>query len=187
MQPEKKNIDDAIKLYVLSLGGTQEQVNEIINIFKNTQMKHIDKKHIREMLEKSEMKVEEANVDISEVIGTSVKNYQYSNLYDVLKAINDKNLNSYISYLVLNNIFNNEKKFKKLFHGISITIDNNGSVYVNEGNHRIITYIALLKIREYLKIHSESKNYQVTATTYKSSKLSIEQNRKSSRTQLFIV
>lgn len=172
------SVDEAIWQYVLSVGGTQEQFDHIIDMLKNIKITNIDKLQVRKMLDNFEMDVVEQDINIGKTIGTSVKKYQYGNLYDVLKSINDKNFNSYISYLVINNVFNDETKFKKVFMGLSVVIDQDNNVYVNEGNHRIFTYVAILRIRDYLGLNTPSETYTVDAVAYKSVNLDEKQNRR---------
>lgn len=168
MKIDNKNIEDAIKLYVTSLGFSQDKVPFIILKLHSIKMKHIDKKNIRDLLEQEQMQVLDETVQLDNIVGTSVSKYQNDNLYDILKNINDKNINSYISYLINNNVFDDELHFQKVFSGISITKDQNNNQYINEGNHRIFTYIALLTIRDFLNIPTKSKTFNVNATVYKS-------------------
>lgn len=168
MKIDNKNIEDAIKLYVTSLGFSQDKVPFIILKLHSIKMKHIDKKNIRDLLEQEQMQVLDETVQLDNIVGTSVSKYQNDNLYDILKNINDKNINSYISYLINNNVFDDELHFQKVFSGISITKDQNNNQYINEGNHRIFTYIALLTIRDFLNIPTKSKIFNVNATVYKS-------------------
>jgi hypothetical protein len=164
---DNKNIDDAIKLYVISLGETIDKVPLVISMLQQTKMTHINKKTIRDLLETKEMEIIDEPVQLDNILGTSVSKYQNDNLYDLLVNINDKNINSYISYLINNNIFNDEKQFQKVFSGISVTIDQNDNKYINEGNHRILTYLALIKIRDFLNISTQSKTFKTNATVYK--------------------
>lgn len=167
MKIDNKNVEDAIKLYVTSLGFSQDKVPFIILKLHSIKMKHIDKKNIRYLLEQEQMQVLDESIQLDNIVGTSVSKYQNDNLYDILKNINDKNINSYISYLINNNVFDDELHFQKVFSGISITKDQNNNQYINEGNHRIFTYIALLTIRDFLNIPTKSKTFNVNATVYK--------------------
>lgn len=171
MKVDNKNVEEAIKLYVLSLGGTLNHVPYIIELLKQTKMKHIDKKYIKELLDQDQIQIVEDDIELDHIIGSSVSKYQNNNLYEILENIHDKNINGYISYLINNNVFSNEQQFKKVFSGISITKDSNGNTYVNEGNHRIFTYIALLKIRDFFNVSTDSKHFKASAVIYKSIEL----------------
>lgn len=172
MRVDNKTVDDAIKLYVISQGGTNEQVPTIIEHLKKTKMTHINQEEISSKNELSEMYEDEQPLTIGDIAGTSVSSYQQDNLYDVLVAINDKNINSYINYLVVNNVFNDEQRFRKVFKGMFITIDKEGNKYINEGNHRTFTYLLLSKIRSYLNVENNSQNFQVISTIKKEQELS---------------
>lgn len=172
MRIDNKTVDEAIKLYVLSLGKTYKEVPEIIEKLKNIKMQHISNQEIREKIDNSEMYEDKEYITINNIYGTSVKKYQLDNLYDVLLAINDKNINSYINYLIVNNIFNDEKQFQKIFQGMLVIKDYTGKQYISEGNHRIFTYLGLIKIREFLNISNECKEFKTMATVYKPVELS---------------
>lgn len=178
MTIDNKSLYESIKLYVQSLGKRMAEVPFIGLNFMYTTMQHINKKDVRDSLEQGKMQIIEEPISLNNISGTTVSKYQKYNLYDILSSINDKNINSYIHYLVNNNVFEDEEKFQQVFSGISITQDENGNLYVNEGNHRIFTYIALLKIRDILEIPTKSKDFKVNATIYKSLELFKDKNKK---------
>ena len=177
MRLENQTLEETIELYVISLGGTKQEVPLVIDKLKQTKMQHIDRNQIRQKLENQEIYNQEEFITLNNIVGTTVPKYQLSNLYETLESINDKNINSYIKYLIVNNVFEDEKHFQKVFKGISLYQNDLGNNYINEGNHRIFTYIALLKIREILKINTNSSNYQVNAMMYKNEELLKERQR----------
>lgn len=155
---------EALTKYVLLLGGKEKDVEEIREILKSTSIENIDSDHYVSNYESSLVK---RNVNLTDVLGTSVTTYQKSNLYEVLAETDDKYVDNYMWYLCVNNVFNNKEKHDKIFEGIGLIADENDGLYVMEGNHRIFSYLALLKIRDYLGLKSESINFSFEKTILK--------------------
>lgn len=164
------NLDDltdfpeTLTKYILLLGGSENDVEEICKILKNTPVQNVDVDYYMGNYENSFV---QRSVNLNDILGTSILSYQKSNLYDVLEQLEDKSVDNYMWYLCINNVFNNKEKCEEVFAGVGLIEDENSNLYVMEGNHRIFSYLALLKIRDYLGIESESRNFSFEKTVLK--------------------
>lgn len=159
---DRQELDDALRFYIVSLGGNSKQADEIFELLKNTSMTNINKDF--NYSNNHPAVFEHTSINLNNIVGTTINAYQSTNLYDALNAIDDKGVSSFMEYLIINNVFNNQEKFNEVFKGIATIIDKNGNIYINEGNHRVFTYITLLKIRDYLGLESKSKNFEIIPT-----------------------
>lgn len=146
------DVESAIAFYVRSKGGNAETQEAIIDYLKSVEVRSVDK------IKYESRNFQECVVNYANVVGTTVDAYKADNLYDTLKKLEDKNL-PYMEYLILNNIFCDLQSFLKVFDGVCLNCDEFGNLYVSEGNHRVFSYLALLKIREFLGIDSPSENF----------------------------
>lgn len=132
-----------LAFFAMSLGATDEQLKNIKQILQNKKMEGID---VEGQL-MSASNPEKAKISVEDVAGSSVKAYQGNNLFETLLMMNDKNIGGFISYIMKSGYMLNTGK---VFEGTSAYQDENGNIYVSEGNHRIITAKALNTIREHI-------------------------------------
>lgn len=149
---------EVLNKYIYLLGGNKKDIEEIYEILKKVPIKNIDRNYYITNYDHS---WPEESVNLANTLGTSVEEYQESNLYDVLMKIDDKYIDNYMWYLCINNVFNNKEKFEAVFSDLVLIVDENNILYVAEGNHRVFSYLALLKIREHLGLENRSMNFEL--------------------------
>ena len=157
---------ETLTKFICLLGGKEEDREAICDMLKNTHIKNINMND-EYYQNQYESTYAQMNVNLTEILGTAVVLYQGSNLYEVLEKIDDKHIENYMWYLCINNIFNNKEKYDEIFSGIGLIADQDNNLFVTEGNHRIFSYLALLKIRNYLGLKDESINFQIEQTILK--------------------
>ncbi len=139
-------LDEAILYYAKSRGANEEQLKQVIPMLKETKLVESETEsfNVRPVTESKDV------ISVDRIGGSTLKKYKAENLYDALVAVNDKNIQGFINYLVVNNVFN-------VFYtgntmgGISCYLDEDNNLLVAEGNHRVITLKALLAIREFVE------------------------------------
>ena len=89
------------------------------------------------------------SVDTNLICGSMVEKYKCLSLYDVLLQINDKRINRYIEYIMINGGIENCKS--SIFDDVVLSQDQSGKMYVAEGNHRIFTYKALKSLKSFIE------------------------------------
>ena len=141
-----ETLDDAILYYAKSRGASEEQLKQVIPMLKETKMPQVETEsfNVRPVSESKDV------VSVDSIGGSSLKKYKADNLYDALVAVNDKNIQGFIDYLVVNDVFN-VFNTSRTMNGISCYLDEDNNLLVAEGNHRVITLKALLAIREFVE------------------------------------
>jgi hypothetical protein len=139
-------LDDALLFYARSRGATPEQLEQIIPMLREIKLPQVE----TDSFEVSVVNENKELVSVDRICGSSVKKYKADNLYDALVAIDDKNVQGFINYLVVNNVFN-VFLTERTMNGICCDLDEDNNMLVSEGNHRVITLKALLAIREFVE------------------------------------
>ena len=141
-----ETLDDAILYYAKSRGATAEQLEQVIPMLKEIKMPVVETDAF------DFMPVSEGKDVVSlDMIGcSSHKKYRADNLYDALVAVSDKNIQGFIDYLVVNNVFN-PMYTARTMNGICCDRDQDNNLLVSEGNHRVITLKVLTAIREFVE------------------------------------
>lgn len=141
-----RTLDDAILYYAKSRGASEEQLKQVIPMLKETKMPQVETElfNVRPVSESRDL------VSVDRIGGSSLKKYKADNLYDALVAVDDKNIQGFINYLVVNNVFN-VLLTERTMNGISCYLDEDNNLLVDEGNHRVITLKTLLAIREFVE------------------------------------
>lgn len=139
-------LDDAILYYAKSRGATEEQLKQVIPMLKETKMPQVE----TETFNVRPVKETKDRVYIDRISGSSLSKYKAENLYDALVAVDDKNIQGFINYLVVNNVFN-PFYTERTMNGIACYLDEDNNLLVAEGNHRVITLKVLLAIREFVE------------------------------------
>ena len=91
-------LDDALLFYAKSRGATSEQLEQIIPMLREIKLPQIE----TDSFEVSVVNESKELVSVDKICGSSIKRYKADNLYDALIAIDDKNVQSFINYLVVN-------------------------------------------------------------------------------------
>jgi hypothetical protein len=141
-----ETLDDAILYYAKSRGATSEQLEQVIPMLKETKMPQVETESfkVRPISESKDV------VSVDRIGGSSLQKYKAENLYDALVAVDDKNIQGFIDYLVVNDVFNVFNTGRTM-NGIACYLDEDKNLLVAEGNHRVITLKALLAIREFVE------------------------------------
>lgn len=82
-----------------------------------------------------------------QLYGSIFEEYRGENLYDTMLKINDKRIERYIEYIMVNGGLENSSS---IYDGICLDETPNGTRYVSEGNHRILTYKILKCIKDFI-------------------------------------
>ena len=152
-------LDLELDFYALALGATEEQVDEVKEVLKNTKLESINGKgKIRRL---SGFSPKKDTISLDSINGSSIDTYSADNLYDALKSIDDKHVSGFIEYLLIKDYENNPNT---LFNGTCVEIDDNGNTYVSEGNHRILTAKALQIIKQHITGKKPDKSIEFTGT-----------------------
>jgi len=133
-----------IAFYAMCLGASEEQLGQLKDFLKN--QKTIQFNNTGGIKYQSEPV--KNNVSIDNIQGSALETYQADNLFDILVKINDKNIKRYIEHIMKNNgglTYGN-----KIFDGVCVLQDEENNVFVEEGNHRVLTYKVLKAIKEYI-------------------------------------
>jgi hypothetical protein len=141
-----ETLDDAILYYAKSRGATPDQLEQVIPMLKGTKLPEVET-DLYNSMPVSETK---SRVYVDRIGGSSIPKYKADNLYDALVAVDDKNIQGFINYLVVNNVFNLFYT-ERTMNGIACCLDADNNLLVEEGNHRVITLKALLAIREFVE------------------------------------
>lgn len=137
-------LDDSLCFFARNCGANEEQVEQIIPMLQSINIKSLGENY--HMFLEGESK---SVVNAKDVVGSTVKYYNGDNLYDLLVCIDDKRVENYINYLMRDNVFN-RNDINGVMNGVSGVIDEDGNLFVSEGNHRILTLKALIAIKEYI-------------------------------------
>ena len=141
-----ETLDDAILYYAKSRGATPEQLEQVIPMLRELKLPQVE----TDSFEVSVVNENKELISVDRICGSSVKKYKADNLYDALVAIDDKNVQGFINYLVVNNVFD-VFLTERTMNGICCDLDEDNNMLVSEGNHRVITLKALLAIREFVE------------------------------------
>lgn len=155
---------EVLNKYIRLFGGSEKDIEEICKILKNVTIRNMERQYYNNNYEGFFI---DEDVNLESIVGTSIEAYHATNLYDVLSKIDDKRLDNYMWYLCINSVFNNKEKFKTIFSDIGLVADENNNLFVAEGNHRIFSYLALSKIREYFGLKNRSMDFRLEKTSIK--------------------
>lgn len=141
-----ETLDEAILYYAKTRGATSEQLEQVIPMLKETKMPQVETEsfEVRPISESKDV------VSVDRIGGSSLRKYKAENLYDALVAVSDKNIQGFIDYLIVNDVFN-VFNTSRTMNGIACYLDEDNNLLVAEGNHRVITLKALLAIREFVE------------------------------------
>lgn len=137
-------LDESLIFFARNCGANEEQVEQIIPMLQSINIKSLGENY--HMFLEGESK---SVVNAKDVVGSTVKYYNGDNLYDLLVCIDDKRVENYINYLMCDNVFNRDN-INGVMNGVAGVVDEDGNLFVSEGNHRILTLKALIAIKEYI-------------------------------------
>lgn len=165
------NLD--LAFYAMCLGATEEQVGSLRSLLKSKKVSTKCRYNKLEMVSNGTIKSnngkefviytpirEECCID--DIQCSSDEGYQGENLYEVLKAVNDKGIGGYMEYIMKSGGLNNPGK---VFEGVCLYQESEGNLFVSEGNHRVFAYQALKAVKEFIT-GQEQKGISFEATLY---------------------
>ncbi len=132
--------------YAMALGACDEQIAGLNDMLKNEKLESITNKGSLKIDRRYQ--TSKKQVSLNDIQGSSVDKYSADNLFDALLYTNDKKLSGFVSYLMMNDY---EVNTDKIFDGVCAFQDESGTLFVSEGNHRIIVAKALQAIKRYIK------------------------------------
>lgn len=141
-----ENLDKSLVYYAKSRGANEKQLEQIILMLKEIRMPVVE----NDVIDFMPISEGEEVVTLDMIDCSSHKKYRADNLYDLLVAVSDKNIQGFINYLIVNNVFN-PMYTERTMNGICCDRDQDNNLLVSEGNHRVITLKALAAIREFIE------------------------------------
>ena len=144
LAPDIKDFSFDLAFYAMSLGATDEQMATLKDALKK---EHIVNVYRMEREKPLSVENNYRRVSLDDVQGTTTRIYQADNLFDVISKINDKNVSGFIQYIMQNGGIENSQV---VFGGMHFNEDQNGKLYISEGNHRFFVYKLLKKVKEHI-------------------------------------
>ena len=132
-----------LMFYAMCIGATSEQLSGLKDMLKAHKLKTIDRPSSIQILSSGEKQL----VDLTDVSGSTVSNYQCPDFLSAFLAMNDKKIDNYIKYLLKSGALLDPSK---VFGGMSFMQDEEGNLFVSEGNHRLVAYRVLKATRDYI-------------------------------------
>lgn len=165
------NLD--LAFYAMCLGATEEQVGSIRSLLKSKKVSTKCRDNKLEMLSNGTMQSNNGKefaiyttlkkkCCIDDIQASSVEAYQGENLYEVLRAVNDKGIGGYMENIMKSGGLNNSGK---VFEEVCLHQDSEGNLFVSMGNHRVFAYQALKAVKEFVT-GQEEKGISFDATLY---------------------
>ena len=128
-------------LYALSLGARSDQLDRVVDVLKSVSLN----KGVPSTKVTRATGIEKQNVDLGSIVGSSVDKYRATNLLEAYEALNDKNMNGFIEYLLKSGVMQQKTSVMK---GIALERDEQGNLFCAEGNHRVMAYMAIKAVKE---------------------------------------
>ena len=128
-------------LYALCLGARLDQLDRVVDVLKSVSLN----KGVPSAKVTRTGYVEKQEVDIGSVAGSTVEKYKTGNLLEAYEALDDKNMNGFIEYLLKNGVMQHNSG---VMEGIALERDEQGNLFCAEGNHRIMAYMAIKAVKE---------------------------------------
>lgn len=123
------------------LKASEEQLDKVVPMLKEIPMTY----GIRDYFCTTEFG--NCNITFSDVSGSTVDLYGKKNLYDTLSALDDKGVSNFVNLYGVYDGLNNPSQIMS-FQNPYCYIDTKGRTFVDEGNHRILTGLALQRVDE---------------------------------------
>ena len=146
--------------YAMCLEASNEKIRGLKDALESKKMKSLPKAEKIDFQEEPS----KGRVNIEDIKGSSVPQYNANNLWELLLKIDDKNVRRYIEYIMKNGGLSVNQQ--QTFSGVALCQDEDDNLFVGEGNHRIITYMALKTIREFVT-GKKTKDTTIEATIQK--------------------
>lgn len=151
------NMDEALLFYAKSRGASEEQLKQIIPMLKESKIPQIDVESYSVISLSNSQEI----LSIDKIVGSGLRKYKADNLYDALVAVDDKNIQSFINFLVSRNVFNIFYT-RDTMKGICCYMDEDNNIVVVEGNHRVIVLKVLQAIREFVEGKVVAPSFRAT-------------------------
>lgn len=133
-----------LAFYAMSLGASEEQLRGIKPMLSSQKLMSFKPLNITNY----DGEPEKRKVKLDDVRGSTVEAYQADNLFEALtSSMNDKNIAGFMAYIMKSGGIRNPGN---VFKGVCFYQEEDGNIFVSEGNHRVLTYQMLKKIREFV-------------------------------------